>query len=147
MATVSIGEWAKQTQERIEAVHKRSIDLLAEEMIRTKPNGGRLPVDTGNLARSQLASQTAMPKTAASGAQFGGSNVGAVVATMDVTKPIYIGWQAVYSRCMNYGFVGADSLGRVYNQAGSYFLEGAIAQWPQLVAAAVADVKANSKTK
>ena len=144
MATVSIGEWAKQTQERIEAVHKRSVELLAEEMIRTKPNGGRLPVDTGNLARSQLASQTAMPKT--SEGPFNGTNVGAVVATMDVTKPIYIGWQAVYSRRMNYGFVGADSLGRVYNQAGSYFLEGAIAQWPQLVAAAVADVKANSKT-
>ena len=145
MATVSIGEWAKQTQERIEAVHKRSVELLAEEMIRTKPNGGRLPVDTGNLARSQLASQTAMPKT--SEGQFNGSNVGAVVATMDVTKPIYIGWQAVYSRRMNYGFVGADRLGRVYNQSGNYFLEGAIAQWPQLVAAAVADVKANSKTK
>ena len=145
MATVSIGEWAKQTQERIEAVHKRSVELLAEEMIRTKPNGGRLPVDTGNLARSQLASQTAMPKT--SEVPFNGSNVGAVVATMDVTKPIYIGWQAVYSRRMNYGFVGADSLGRVYNQAGNYFLEGAISQWQQLVAAAVADVKANSKTK
>ncbi len=144
MATVSIGEWAKQTQERIEAVHKRSIELLAEEMIRTKANGGRLPVDTGNLARSQLASQVAMPKT--SEGPFSGSNVGAVVATMDVTKPIYISWQAVYSRRMNYGFVGADSLGRVYNQAGNYFLEGAIAQWPQLVAAAVADVKANAKT-
>lgn len=144
MATVSIGEWAKQTQERIEAVHKRSIELLAEEMIRTKANGGRLPVDTGNLARSQLASQVAMPKT--SEGPFSGSNVGAVVATMDVTKPIYISWQAVYSRRMNYGFVGADSLGRVYNQAGNYFLEGAIAQWPQLVSAAVADVKANAKT-
>ena len=144
MATVSIGEWAKQTQERIEAVHKRSIELLAEEMIRTKANGGRLPVDTGNLARSQLASQVAMPKT--SEGPFSGSNVGAVVATMDVTKPIYISWQAVYSRRMNYGFFGADSLGRVYNQAGNYFLEGAISQWPQLVAAAVADVKANAKT-
>lgn len=144
MATVSIGEWAKQTQERIEAVHKRSIELLAEEMIRTKANGGRLPVDTGNLARSQLASQVAMPKT--SEGPFNGSNVGAVVATMDVTKPIYIGWQTRYARRQNYGFVGADSLGRVYNQAGNYFLEGAIAQWPQLVAAAVADVKANAKT-
>lgn len=144
MATVSIGEWAKQTQERIEAVHKRSVELLAEEMIRTKANGGRLPVDTGNLARSQLASQVAMPKT--SEGPFSGSNVGAVVATMDVTKPIYIGWQTRYARRQNYGFVGADSLGRVYNQAGNYFLEGAISQWPQLVAAAVADVKANAKT-
>jgi hypothetical protein len=144
MATVSIGEWAKQTQERIDAVHKRSVELLAEEMIRTKPNGGRLPVDTGNLARSQLASQTAMPKT--SEGPFNGSNVGAVVATMDVTKPTWLGYTAVYSRRRNYGFVGADSLGRVYNEQGDYFVEGAIAQWPQIVAAAVADVKANAKS-
>lgn len=144
MATVSIGEWAKQTQERIEAVHKRSIELLAEEMIRTKPNGGRLPVDTGNLARSQLASQTAMPKT--SEGPFNGSNVGAVVATMDVAKPIFIGMQAVYARRMEFGYVGADSLGRIYNQQGNYFVAGAIAQWPQIVAAAMADVKANAKS-
>lgn len=144
MATLSIAQWAKQTQERIEAVQKRSIEMLAEEMIRTKPNGGRLPVDTGNLARSQLASQTAMPKT--SEGPFNGSNVGAVVATMDVKKPIYISWQTRYARRQNYGFVGADSLGRVYNTAGNYFLEGAIAQWPQIVAAAMADVKANAKS-
>ena len=143
MATVSIGEWAKQTQERIEAVHKRSVELLAEEMIRTKPNGGRLPVDTGNLARSQLASQTAMPKT--SEGPFNGSNVGAVVATMDVTKPIYIGMQAIYARVANYGFVGADSLGRIHNRAGNYFIEGAIAEWPSLVKKAIEDVKSSSK--
>lgn len=142
MATVSIGEWAKQTQERIEAVHKRSVELLAEEMIRTKPNGGRLPVDTGNLARSQLASQTAMPKT--SEGPFNGSNVGAVVATMDVTKPIFIGMQAIYSRVANYGFVGADRLGRIHNRAGNYFIEGAIAEWPSLVKKAIEDVKSSS---
>lgn len=143
MATVSIGEWASQTKERIESVAKRSVELLAEEMIRTKPNGGRLPVDTGNLARSQLASQTAMPKT--SEGPFNGSNVGAVVATMDVAKPIYIGMQAIYSRVANYGFVGADSLGRIHNRAGNYFIEGAIAEWPSLVKKAIEDVKSSSK--
>ena len=144
MATVSIGEWAKQTQERIEAVHKRSIDLLAEEMIRTKPNGGRLPVDTGNLARSQLASQTAMPKT--SEQPSAGMDVGLMVATLDPSKPTWIGYQAVYARRMNYGFVGADKLGRVYNTNGNYFVEGAIAEWPNIVNKAIQDVKSNSKT-
>lgn len=138
-----VKKWAMATQERIEATHKRSIEMLAEEMIRTKPNGGRLPIDTGNLQRSQLASQVAMPKMAEG--PFSGSNVGAVVATMDVTKPIYIGMQAVYARRMNYGFVGADKLGRVYNQAGNYYMEGAIAQWPQIVNAAMQDVKNNAK--
>lgn len=145
MATVSIGEWAKQTQERIEAVHKRSVELLADEMTRTKPNGGRVPVDTSNLANSLVPSQTAMPKTSTEKVA-GAADVGAFTATMDVTKPTWLGYTAVYARRRNYGFVGADSLGRVYNEQGDYFVEGAIAQWPQLVAAAVADVKANSKT-
>lgn len=144
MATVSISEWAKQTQERIEAVQKRSIELLADEMTRTKPNGGRVPVATGNLARSLLASQQAMPKT--SDQPSAGLDVGAFTVTMDVTKPTWLGYTAVYARRQNYGFVGADSLGRVYNQAGNYFVEGAIAQWPQIVAAAMADVKANAKS-
>ena len=143
MATVSIGEWAKQTQERIDAVHKRSIELLAEEMIRTKPNGGRLPVDTGNLARSLLASQQAMPKT--SEQPSAGMDVGALAATLDPSKPVFIGYQAVYARRMNYGFVGADKLGRVYNQAGNYFVEGAIAEWPNIVKRAIEDVKSSSK--
>lgn len=144
MANVSIGEWAKQTQDRIEAVHKRSVELLADEMIRTKPNGGRVPVDTGNLARSLLASQQSMPKT--SDTVPSGMDVGAFAATMDVSKPTWLGYQARYARRINSGFVGADSLGRVFNQSGAHFVEGAIAQWPQLVAAAVADVKANAKT-
>lgn len=144
MATVSISEWAKQTQERIEAVQKRSIELLADEMTRTKPNGGRVPVDTGNLARSLLASQQAMPKT--SDQPSAGLDVGAFTVTMDVTKPTWLGYQSVYARRRNYGFVGADSLGRVYNEQGDYFVEGAIAQWPQIVAAAMADVKTNAKS-
>lgn len=144
MASLSIAQWVAQTQERIEAVQKRSIELLADEMIRTKANGGRVPVDTGNLARSLLASQQAMPKT--SDQPSAGIDVGAFTVTMDVTKPTWLGYTAVYARRRNYGFVGADSLGRVYNEQGDYFVEGAIAQWPQLVAAAIADVKANAKT-
>lgn len=139
----TIGKWASETKERIEATHKRSIELLAEEMIKTKANGGRLPHKTGNLMRSQLASTQAMPKTAAG--PFTGSNVGLVVATMKVDQPIWIGYQSNYARRQNYGFVGADSLGRVYNQSGNHFIEAAIAKWPQLVAQAAKETEQNAK--
>lgn len=142
-ANTTVAEWARQTKERIEAVHKRSIEMLADEMTKTKPNGGRVPVDTGNLARSLLASQQAMPKTSEQPSK--GGDVAAMMLLLDPTRPTWLGYQARYARRLNYGFVGADSLGRVYNTEGNYFVEGAVAQWQQIVQKAAADVKQTSK--
>ena len=139
-----IGDWAAATEERLSAVHRRSVVLLAEEMITTKGQGGRLPFDTGNLARSLLASTQAMPKIAAG--PFPGSNVGVVAATLRPEQAVFIGFQAAYSKRRNFGFVGADSLGRVYNESGGHFVEGAIAKWPQIVAQAVRETQANAAT-
>lgn len=134
-----IGDWAAKTEARAQAVHRRSVELLAEEMAKTQPQGGRVPFQTGNLARSLLASTEGMPKTSA--LPKAGGNVGAVTATLRLDQPVWLGYQAIYARRQNYGFVGADVLGRVFNQAGSYFVEGAIAQWPQIVAQAVKETR------
>ena len=140
-----IGEWAAKTPQRIQAVRKRSIELLAEDMTMTKPQGGLVPFDTGNLARSLLASTDGMPKT--SDVPSIGSNVGVVVAVLEPTQVIWLGYQATYARRMNYGFVGADSKGRVYNQAGNHFVEGAIARWPQIVAQAAREAKDSAERR
>lgn len=137
--SASIGGWASQTKERITAVHRRSVELLGEEMANTIPNGGKVPFQDGNLMRSLLASTVAMPPTAEG--PFSGSNVGAVAATLEPHQSVYIGYQAGYARRQNYGFVGEDSLGRLYNQTGHYFVEDAIAKWPQLVNKAVTEIK------
>jgi hypothetical protein len=137
--------WAKATEKRTEAVYRRSVELLAEEMTRTKPNGGRVPIDTGNLYRSLLASKQAMPRTAAG--PFPGFDIGAITASLKMSEPVFIGYQAVYSRVANYGFVGADKLGRVHNREGNYFVEGAIAQWPQIVAQAAKEVESGATKK
>lgn len=134
-----VGAWASKSEERLTAVRNRSIVLLGEEMTNTKPNNGRVPFDTGNLARSLLASKDEMPKTAEG--PFSGSNVGAVAATLEVDQPVWLGYQAIYARRQNYGFVGADVLGRVFNQPGSYFVEGAIEKWPELVQQAAKEVQ------
>ena len=136
-ATVSA--WAKQTPQRLEAVRNRAIDLLAVEMTTTIPNGGRVPVDTGNLARSLLASTQGMPKTA--DAQFIGSDVGIVTAMLKLDQPIWLGYQANYARRLEAGFVGTDALGRLYNQSGYHFVSGAIAEWPNLVAKAAKELQ------
>lgn len=138
----ALSAWAKETEARTEAVYRRSVDLLAEEMTRTKPNGGRVPIRDGNLYKSLVASKTGMPNT--SEGPFPGFDIGAVTATLKMGQPVWLGYQAAYARRMNYGFVGADKLGRVYNQAGNYFVEGAIAKWPQIVAQAAKEVEAGA---
>lgn len=134
-----VGAWAAQSEARLRAVYRRSIELLAEDMANTKPNGGRVPFLTGNLARSLVASTQGMPNTSDRPAM--GGNVGAVTATLDLKQPVWLGYQAVYARRVNYGFVGADVLGRVFNQTGSYFVEGAIAKWPRIVAQAAKELQ------
>lgn len=138
----AIGKWASATEQRIEAVHKKSLEKLAFEMTRTRAEGGTLPVATGNLYRSLTASLNGMPVT--SDALAAGSNASAVIASMRTNQPIWFGYQAAYARRQNFGFVGADSLGRVYNQQGAHFVERAINMWPQIVAAAVAEVRSGA---
>lgn len=123
--------WTRQTEKRMTAVYRLAIEKLAEDMSKTYGQGGRVPFETGNLANSILASTHGMPKTSLNLTQ--GSDVGAVTATLNLNQTVWLGYQAVYARRMNYGFVGADRLGRVYNQDGHYFLEHAMARWPLLV--------------
>lgn len=136
-------DWAKKTEARTTAVYRRSVELLADEMRTTDEQGGRVPFQEGELARSLQASTQAMPTTAPG--PFRGNDVGAVTATLTLGQSIWLGYQAIYARRQNYGFFGADKLGRVFNQQGSYFLEYAIEKWPQIVAQAAKEMEAGKK--
>lgn len=135
----SVGSWTSATERRLSAAHKKAIEKLAMEMTRTRAEGGNVPVKSGNLYRSLMASTTAMPKTAEG--PFVGSNVPSVIATMRMNDTIWLGFQARYARRINFGFVGADALGRVYNQPGAHFVERAIALWPQIVREVVEELR------
>lgn len=134
-----IDDWTKKTEERIDAVYARSVELLGAQMSQTIPEGGLVPIDTGNLANSLLADKSSMPSQAEG--PFTGSNVGLVAATLKASEFVYIGYQAKYAARMNFGFVGADKLGRVYNQEGHHFVETAVAEWPNLVTQAITEVR------
>lgn len=139
-----IDQWTRETEQRMTAVWRQSIDDLAEVMNRTRANGGRLPHLTGNLMRSLLASTSAMPSTGAPDAKYTGQDVGLTTAGLQLDQTVWLGYQANYARRLNYGFVGQDSLGRTYNQAGAHFVEGAIADWPNIVRMAVSKIKAGA---
>jgi len=92
--------------------------------------------------RSLLASTSAMPDTGAADAQYVGQDIGSVTASLTTDQTVWLGYQAIYARRQNYGFVGEDSLGRTYNQEGAHFVEAAVAVWPTIVELVAEDIKA-----
>lgn len=134
-------QWADNAEKRLTALLRNSVQALAKEAASTIPNGGRVPVKTGNLSRSVVV-DTKPPQVAAAGQTFTGQDFSLGVAQIVPGDTIYIGWQARYARRQNYGFVGADSLGRVYNQSGFGFAEATAAKWSQIVRAEAAKLGA-----
>lgn len=127
---VDPSNWAGLTTGSLTALLRNSVQALAKEASSTIPNGGRVPVKTGNLARSVVVDNK--PPRVIEGLATGDYSLG--IANIKPGDTIYIGWQAKYSRRQNYGFVGTDSLGRNYNQAGYGFAEATAAKWPAIVA-------------
>lgn len=130
--------WAAGSDTLLTSLLRNSVQGLAKAAATTIPNGGRVPVKTGNLARSVVVDDK--PPKVIEGLATGDYSLG--IANIRPGEPIYIGWQARYARRQNYGFVGTDSLGRTYNQSGYGFAEAAAAQWPQIVRAEAAKLGA-----
>lgn len=117
---------------------------LAAEMVRTIPNGGNLPVKTGNLARSLLAQKGSMPAQGAAGTLYAADDIGPTLLAWTPGETMYLGFQANYAKRQNYGFVGEDALGRSYNQSGFGFVEKAAAKWPFILENAASKVRQRS---
>lgn len=135
----NLDEWTRQTEARMLAVVKQSIQDVAEVAQTPKAQGGNMPVDTGTLRNSFMSSLNG--STYLTGPEsyvmvLGGLNIGNVAT---------FGWGGLasdYALRQNYGFIGQDSLGRNYNQQGNFFLEGALAQFPRIVAQNIERAKA-----
>lgn len=140
--------WAKSGKAIVTGILRNSVQELALYAGKTIPNGGRVPVKTGNLARSVVVSLT--PPTVKEGPFDGDITSG--IAAIKPGDTIYIGWQANYSRRQNYGYVGTDAAGRYYgsaqavittgysNRAGYGFAEATASQWGRIVAEQAARV-------
>ncbi len=117
---------------------------LDAEINRTIPNGGNMPIQFGNLRRSRLAQIGSMPNQGSPGQSFVGQDIGPVLLEWKAGEKLFLGWQAVYARRQNWGFVGEDSLGRHYNQSGHAFIEKGAAKWSFILESAAAKVRTQS---
>jgi len=89
-------KWIRRSQVRIDAVVKQSAQDLVNTAQTPRAKGGNMPVDTGFLRNSGMASLTGMPSGT-------GSTESQVTLTIYRAKPgdtIYFGWTANYAKYM-----------------------------------------------
>jgi hypothetical protein len=132
----TIREWGNGELDRHRAIFQTAVDIVVNEVTRTVYDGGRMPIDTGNLRRSLTISKTAMPQIRPDQTDFTEEDVAAVILTLFLGDTAYIGFQAAYAARMEYGFVGTDALGRMYNQQGYGFVAAVAQRWDQIIAEA-----------
>lgn len=134
--SAQVAAFGDKAKRRSLAVFRQSAQAVAFEANTPKGEGGKLPLDTGNLRGSQLGSTSGMPDSTS------GQPVEIAVRFAQLGDTFWIGWTAEYALRMEYGFVGEDKLGRNYNQRGNGFARSAAQNWPVIVARTVEEVKA-----
>lgn len=133
--TAHVDNWVRESEARMLAVFKRAVELLADELRFGRQNGGKVPWDTGNMARSLVAELNGVIGFTSAG------DPEAKIALLQMGDVIALGYTAIYARRVNYGFVGEDSLGRNYNVEGAHFVEYAASMWPVMVELAAEELR------
>lgn len=131
---VDVSRWEAKFKQNFEAFMQQCILDVCELAIMNTP------VDTGNL-RGQWQPSFGAPASA-SGNPTDPSGVAAMTRIALAVKNVragasklYVTNGAAYARRLEYGFVGPDSLGRVYNQKGRFYVTRAAKRWPAIVKA------------
>lgn len=143
----TVDAWVAETKGRVLAVRNECAQRVIEIMQTPVSRGGALPVDTGFL-RASLKAVAGDPHFALTMAPdaggvftWDGGEVALVIAGAAITDTISAVYTANYARRLEYGFIGQDSLGRTYNQAGRRFVALAAQQWPRIVSEVVTEAK------
>lgn len=116
--TAQIKAFADRAKEKMEAVVKQSAQEVFSIAQTPKAQGGRMPVDTGFLRNSLIASLN--------GSTVGGGADAYVlaVAGAELGDTIFAGWTANYARFMEYG---------TSKTTANFFMLSAAQQWGAIV--------------
>ena len=135
---LQVNQWADRVKGQIDAFARQFCFQVAYEIVQDTP------VDTGFLRASWQPSLDEARLRANAAPDPSGGNVlaeiGIVIAGMQPGQIFYLTNNAEYARRLEYGFVGADALGREYNQAGRFFVTATMARADQIAARVAADL-------
>ena len=143
----AVNKWTRETEERSnEAFRNGALDFYDALSDAT-------PVLTGNLRNSLVATVNGSTTTVtgpgrdpSDKAYRGGAEQSiANIMNAKIGDRISFMYSATYFRRLNYGFVGFDSLGRFYNQAGRFWVQTVGARYRSIMRAAASRLGVKSK--
>lgn len=143
--SAAVDAWAKKSQARMDAVFKESCQRVSNLAV------DNAPIDTGFLKSSAVASEGAPTPMHADAKPNKGGTYGfdagqmiAVIAGLRIGQTYFFCFTAAYSRRLEYGFTGTDSLGRSYNQPARGYVRLAVQQWQSIVAQVCREARART---
>jgi hypothetical protein len=135
---IDITKWVEKAKAAPMAVVRETIQMVNNEIVATTP------VKTGFLRGSYAAAINTVPAgTGSGGAATAALN--AVAAQLRPGDTYVMGNTAAYARRVEYGFVGADALGRNYNQKGRYWMRAVLANVSNIAMEAATRVAGGAK--
>ena len=127
----SMTKWAQAAGVKLDALARQSCQELSQRVVIDRP------VDTGYLRGSWQPSLNEQKTVEQANLDKAGgyaiSQASLTLTGMVAGDTYYMLNNAVYARRMEYGFVGKDSLGRSYNQAGRFFITQNVKRWRSIV--------------
>lgn len=139
-----VKEWAELTKKNLRYVAASSIQDVVEAAQTPQPSAkrtggtfieGRIPVDTADLINSLRSG------IGSAGDVMGAQSYTVAIAGFEVGDTLTFEWTQPYALRIEQGFVGTDSKGRQYNQAGRHFVGANAARFSDFVEARVAEVR------
>jgi len=126
LANVTIDQWVRKTEARLDAVWKTAAQDIAREVQTPRAKGGKMPVDTGYLRNSFAADVNSTP--AGNGnSPYSAGPISIVINRAKIGDRVVFGWNAQYS---------------IYMEARYSFLRSAAQNWQQIVDKSAQKVRA-----
>ena len=141
----SLDQFAIKTAAKMKWVAEQAIQDVVEAaqtpqvgitMGATSFEEGKVPIGkTGDLQNSLVSGRNG------SVVGTGEASYEAAISGYELGDTLQFAWTMEYAYRIELGFVGTDSLGRTYNQAGRHFVGKNAAEFPRFVAERAAEVK------
>lgn len=136
--SAAVNKWTKETEQRSQDAFQMGVLDFFMHMRDTTP------IDTGFLRSSlTLGKNGAVPS--GPNAEYGSvqNDVQAlnVIGSLKLGDRVTMVYNATYARRLEYGFVGFDSLGRFYNQAGRFWITAAGKRYVSIMRAAATRIR------
>jgi len=123
--SAAVSDFALKAEKRTVGVFRESSRIAAAEMMKPKSEGGHMPVLTGRLRRSLMASTAGMPGVEWRAKDFPANEaqISEVINNAEIGQTIYLGFRAPYAQIAEY-------------DEGNGFVRLTAQHWQQIVAEA-----------